>query len=236
MIVTPLKMIVNPFKMKDRISLIALIIANLVPLFGVIFAGWDAGMIVVLYWGENLIVGFYTVLRIAGAKHNPPPNRASKSFVVPFFCVHYGVFCLVHGLFVRQLVRIGERAPGAPEPSGFATMLVAGIWPLAALAVSHGVSYVRNYLLKREFAQATVLREMMRPYTRLVVLHFVVLVAAVPIELLGSPMPMMVLLIVGKMLLDLWLHNVKNRDFLSLAYRMIRKAGVDLSSGQGGTE
>jgi len=229
-------MIANPFKSKDRISLIARIVANLVPLLGVIFAGWDAGMIVVLYWGENLIVGFYTILRIAGAKHNPPPNRASKAFVVPFFCLHYGVFCLVHGFFVLQLVRIGASGPDAPEASGFAAMLRAGIWPLAALAVSHGVSFVRDYLLKREFAKATVLREMMRPYTHLVVLHVVVLVAAVPTQLLGSPLPMTVLLIVGKTLLDLWLHNLKQRDFLSLAYRIIRKAGVDLPADRDGIE
>ena len=232
-------MIVNPFKSKDRISLIALIIANLVPIVGVVVAGWDAGMIVLLYWGENHIVGFYTILRIAGAKHNPPPNRASRTVVVPFFCVHYGIFCLVHGFFVLQVVGIGAGGLDALEEPGFArlaAMLRDGILPLAALAASHGVSFVQNYVVRGEHAKATVLREMARPYTRIVVLHVAILLAALPTIFLGSPLPMVVLLVVGKILLDLWLHNRSHRDFLSLANRLIRDAGIGLSPEQDRTE
>ncbi|MHC4434296.1 MAG: DUF6498-containing protein, partial [Planctomycetota bacterium] len=49
-------------------SLLALAAANVIPLFGAIFWGWDAGNIVLLYWAENLAVGFYNVLKIAFAK------------------------------------------------------------------------------------------------------------------------------------------------------------------------
>jgi len=211
-------MIPNPFKSKDRLSLITLIVANLVPIVGVIVAGWDAGMIVLLYWGENLIVGFYTILRIAGAKNNPPPNRAPRTFVIPFFCAHYGIFCLVHGGFVVGLVSIGSGGPNALRASGvagLAALLRDGILPLAALAVSHGVSFVQNYLVRGEYARTTIMREMTRPYARIVVLHLAILFAALPTVLLGSPLPMVMLLVLGKIYVDLWLHGRSHRNLFT---------------------
>ena len=47
------------------IPVISLLIANAIPLWGVIFLGWDAFYIVLLYWTENLIIGFYNVLKMA---------------------------------------------------------------------------------------------------------------------------------------------------------------------------
>ena len=40
-------------------SLATLVAANLLPLAGVVFFGWDAGVILVLYWAENLVVGSF---------------------------------------------------------------------------------------------------------------------------------------------------------------------------------
>jgi hypothetical protein len=45
-------------------SAIALIAANLLPLFGVFFLGWDAFSIVALYWVENVILGAINVLKM----------------------------------------------------------------------------------------------------------------------------------------------------------------------------
>jgi hypothetical protein len=47
----------------QRWSVWALIAANLVPLGGVLFAGWSAFEVVFLYWLENLIIGFSTSAR-----------------------------------------------------------------------------------------------------------------------------------------------------------------------------
>jgi len=42
-----------------RISTGSLILSNLVPLFGVLFFGWSISTILILYWSENAIIGFY---------------------------------------------------------------------------------------------------------------------------------------------------------------------------------
>jgi Family of unknown function (DUF6498) len=45
-------------------SAYALIAANLVPLFGVLFLGWDAFAIVAIYWAENVIIGVINLLKM----------------------------------------------------------------------------------------------------------------------------------------------------------------------------
>ena len=39
-------------------SIIALIAVNLFPVFGVLFMGWDVFPIMILFWSENVIIGF----------------------------------------------------------------------------------------------------------------------------------------------------------------------------------
>ena len=46
------------------LSITALITVNLIPLIGVLFNDWDAGLILLLYWSENLVLGGYNVLKI----------------------------------------------------------------------------------------------------------------------------------------------------------------------------
>ncbi len=81
---------------------LALLLANLLPLIGVLWFDWDVGSIVVLYWAENLIVGAYTVLRMltTGGVH--------ALFQIAFFCLHYGGFCAIHGLFVLKLTGFAD--------------------------------------------------------------------------------------------------------------------------------
>ena len=49
-------------------SAIALVIANAIPLVGVLFFGWSLITILVLYWVENGIVGFWNIPKIALAR------------------------------------------------------------------------------------------------------------------------------------------------------------------------
>jgi len=195
-------MIANPFKSKDRISLIALIIANLVPVVGVIFAGWDAGIIVLLYWSENLIVGFYNVFKMALVSSDPSKAKTTKKGLIVFFCVHYGFFCMGHGVFV---ILLASFSPMVRE--GVMRTIFRLIWPFLGLFVSHGISFLQNFILRKERASMTVERQMARPYGRIVLLHVAIIFAALPTVLFGSPLPMVMLLVLGKIFVDLWLHG-----------------------------
>ncbi|MBW2485930.1 MAG: hypothetical protein JRE72_00795, partial [Deltaproteobacteria bacterium] len=74
---------------KASLSITALTIANLIPLIGVVFLGWDAAAIVLLYWIENLIVGFFNILRMLLVKVESRSKQFQKLFMIPFFCVHF---------------------------------------------------------------------------------------------------------------------------------------------------
>ena len=84
------------------IPVASLLIANAMPVWGVLFVGWDAFYIVLLYWTENIVVGFYNVLKIVFAGVSQPAAHLGKLFLIPFFIVHYGGFTAVHGFFTKD--------------------------------------------------------------------------------------------------------------------------------------
>lgn len=65
-------------------SALFLIFSNLIPLYGVFFQNWDAFWIVLLYWTENLIIGFFNVLRMAFVRVPKPIENLGKLLMIPF--------------------------------------------------------------------------------------------------------------------------------------------------------
>jgi hypothetical protein len=209
------------------IPLLALIIANAVPVFGVLYLGWDAFSLVLLYWAENIVVGFYNVLRIACAKAPHPAAHLGKLFVIPFFMVHYGGFCAVHGFFVLAMFK--KEADGVMQAADwpcffvFLQMLLGVIrhaysiippnmkYAIAALFLSHGVSFVGNYLMKGEYLNSDVKKQMGDPYARVVVLHVAIIAGGFLTMALGSPAALLLVLIVLKTVFDVKLHKREHR-------------------------
>jgi hypothetical protein len=166
-------------------AVIALLVANAIPLVGVLFFGWNVWTILIVYWLENGIVGVFNVLRMLKAEgpgdadtgrmtmNGRPIDAGAKASLIPFFVLHYGIFWTVHGIFVLILPVFGATAPdggpGADMTSGFdpATIALAVI----ALTISHGVSYYVNFLRGGEYRRVSAAGQMFAPYGRLVVLH-----------------------------------------------------------------
>ncbi len=217
------------------LSLGALILANLLPLAGVLAFGWDAGLIILLYWSENVVIGGFNILKIALARGQHLKEHLSKLFLIPFFAVHFGGFCAVHGFFVLMfaglaeddaMIGVPQGSEGAtwPGPLIFLQLLVGVIarvwrvrpdgltWPLLALTVSHGVSFVQHFLLGGERRRLGPDDLMGKPYARIVILHIVILAGALPVMLLGSPLPLVVLLVLIKIGVDLTLHLRSHRE------------------------
>jgi len=176
--------------------LLTLKAANVVPLFGVIFRGWNAFNIVFLYWAENFAVGFYSILKIAFGRCRRD-EFLGKVLVILFFTIHYGLFTAVHGFLVLLLF---EKEKAASLMSPYMT------GALVALFLSHGVSFVRNYLLKGEFASANLLKLMTIPYGRMVVMHTAIIAGGFLTMTLGSPLGLLVVLIALKTVIDVKLH------------------------------
>ncbi len=209
-------------------SAVFLILANAVPLIGVLLHHWTVFAIVLLYWCENVIVGGFNVLRMVWARPQDGVVWVGKAFVVPFFMFHYGMFTFVHGVFVFAL--FGGGLAHAGSVTGFTAAAALGAirdsgltWPVAGLLASHAFSFFHNYLAGQEYRRAALPLLMFQPYTRVMVLHVAVLVGGFLAQTLGSPVFAMLLLIVLKTAIDLRAH---------LAERRKLGAGGGVPSGQ----
>jgi hypothetical protein len=189
-----------------------LIAANLLPLAGVLFLGWDVFAVLVLYWIENGIVGLLNVIKIWRAVGPPEPGTAplrtvgigralEKAAMIPFFLFHYGLFWVVHGIFVVVLMSIG----GALPEAGASTWLWVGLGGMSLL-VSHVVSLRLNYIGRGEYRRISPGAQFMQPYPRMVVLHLTIVLGGGLIIGLGQPATLVGLLVLLKTGLDLLLH------------------------------
>jgi len=89
---------------------------------------------------------------------------------------------------------------------------VDGLGPLLALVLSHGVSFVQNYVPGREYATLGLRKVMIQPYGRIVMLHVAIIAGGFLVHKLGSPLPLLLILVAAKIGLDLKLHRRSHRD------------------------
>lgn len=200
---------------RSRLTGAVLLAANAIPLLGVALLDWDSFSIMLLFWIENVIVGVLNVLRMLVSQPKSLANWASKLFLVPFFCVHYGMFTAIHGIFViglfgeeyglhmdiPDLLRVPEIFPHAEL-----------WWAVAALAASHLVSFFANFVFGGEYRTTSASMLMMRPYGRVVILHVTIIFGGAAVMALGSPVWALLLLIALKTVGDLTAHRWRNRS------------------------
>jgi hypothetical protein len=125
-----------------------LITINLTPIAGVVWWGWDAFVLLMLYWLETAIIAFWTVVRIAatpqvalsdlhlhGSRRPPSPLG-----VAAFILLHAGIFMTVH-LFLLWGFFAGSWSRRVHGIRDFIDQIVieSGLWaPLLALFIGHG--------------------------------------------------------------------------------------------------
>lgn len=197
----------NPFKTDAdttsvKASAVFLIIANLIPLAGAIFFGWDVFDIVLVYWAENLIVGAFSILRILNVRTET--GSGGKVFTAGFFTIHYGIFCLVHGVIVVSF--LGDSMMGGAFNRAISRLFGELKWAVLALVISHGYSFLRNYLGQGENKRTSVSLEMAAPYPRMLALHMAIVLGGFAIHSLGQPLFLLIILVVGKTVADWKLH------------------------------
>lgn len=196
-----------------RLSSLGVIIANAVPIVCVILFGWPAGVLLLLYWCENVAIGAVNILKMAGSSLGfGPVGVAVGAFVIPFFTFHYGLFCFVHGVFVMLVGSLGRgKAPDFEVSPAGLYRVVEGmartepgfLWSLAAIAGWQLLSFVTDWLAKGRFRDTNPMVQMFEPYPRIIVLHLTLFAGTIPVVLLGNPIWAIVALAVIKTLFDL---------------------------------
>ncbi len=144
---------------------IVLIAANLLPLWAVLTGAAGVGDVFVIYWFENVVVWFTTMVKIVTARGGTA-DLTGNVLTAAFFAFHFGMFTLVHGLFSFILANLTGGLTGEPR-----TWLLL----VAAILASHLVSLGLNWFGQGERNVVTARQAMAMPYPRMIVLHLAVI-------------------------------------------------------------
>jgi uncharacterized protein DUF6498 len=201
-------------------SVIALVLANLVPIFGVLVWHWEVFPLMFLFWSENLIIGAFNVLKMLTANPSSPISWIGKLFIIPFFCIHYGMFTSIHGMLV-----VGMFGGNLRISHGFFNFVPFWQvmrendlgWAVLGLTVSRGVSFFTNYIGKGEYQRASLNQLMSQPYGRIFVMHFTILIGGAMTMALHSPVAGLILLVVLKTAFDLNSHVGERKKFAAVS-------------------
>jgi hypothetical protein len=214
------------------LATILLVLTNLVPLIGVIWWGWDAFLLLMLYWMETAIIAFWTFVRMAASPLSAMGDIRTESgepitsrlAVLAFFIVHAGIFMAVHFMFLWALFS-GGWAARVRGPGDFVREIVlgTGLWvPLVFMFVVRGFSLgydlMRPALFQWKRGRPLETSETSRVqtetvasaivgglYSRIVVMHIVILIGAWLSLAAGARMAPIILLVVLKTLADVGL-------------------------------
>lgn len=192
-------------------AFISLGLFSIVPLIGILFFGWDWREVLLLYWLENISVGIVALINIfkapIGAKRSETgviiddpkakgvENVASRVFMALFFCIHYGLFTLVHGVFVLLIVG-GVFGIGGPLNEGLQWAHLIVSWLIIAAI------QVLMALTRPAQANDSVNHSFLAPYKRIIALHLSIILGIFIIGLLGLPAAAAILLIGLHLVID----------------------------------
>jgi hypothetical protein len=171
----------------SRIGLIALIAANLFVVLQTLRHEWGYYETILVFWGEVVILGGYNVLRltVVGVVGAAPLGTWLAQWVnlgsrwnrfiytaigIGFFVIKFSGFALSIGLFALLLPAMLQ-----PEAEGSGRTIheaLGAVGPglmasVGALCLSHGVSFVRNFLVGREYDRLNIAGLVFWPYARM---------------------------------------------------------------------
>jgi hypothetical protein len=159
------------------VALAGVTLVNSLPLVGVLAFGWNVFAIIVLYWIENIFIGVAHAARIHAAGQIQRKPRQGREEAM-FFAMHYGIFTLVHGVFVFAFfgAMFGLSAPLAGL---VVSVLALAGWQAAVLFMD---------IAERKGLEAADLGTLMlAPYGRILALHLTILGGVFLVNALGQP-------------------------------------------------
>ncbi len=198
---------------------LALLLINLVPLYGVLFIGWQAMIIIVFYVAETLIVGTLHVFKMAVLyimNHNNPKalavDRSANSGVsglglIPFFIFHFGFF-----VFIQMMVFGGFTDKNLIQSFG---LLFTGNYKyaLAVIFITKLTMLISELFWDPEVETKLPDDVFFKPYPRIFVQQFMVILGGGFAMFSKSVMGYLVVLVLCKTILDLAISNIGKERF-----------------------
>ncbi|MEQ1753686.1 MAG: DUF6498-containing protein [Micropepsaceae bacterium] len=182
----------------QRPGAIWILLANAVPVAGVLFFGWQAFALLIFYWIENVILGVFNVLKVAVSGFTKAGNvKLLTLFLIPFFCIHYGIFCYVHGMFLIAVLTIAGAIHDGSVITPESFDLLPRVWhalrsdadlsfSVVVLVVVQLFSFAVMWLGMEKWRDTNPMKQMLEPYGRIVILHLTIFIACIPVIAIGQ--------------------------------------------------
>jgi len=199
-----------------------LLIANFIPLIGVLYWGWDTFVLLMLYWLETVVIAFWTLFRIliaADVAKSFAGEVLGRLYIFIFFLIHSGGFMAGHFVFLWAFYG-GDWTTKLQFNPEFWQLGLREFWdkmvlanglliPLVISFVGRGIGFVAE-MAKQPLWTRLVAEDQHTPngslvgalYVRIVIMHLVILGGAALAQKYGALAPL-VLLIVAKTIVDL---------------------------------
>ena len=178
-----------------------------------------------LYWLESAIIGVFTVLKMLRTEGNLVSNESikmtingetvkapqanpfsAKLFYVPFFTIHYGLFMIVHLVFLLAFFGSTLFTLNSSGSLDFGGVLVGFL----SLVFSHAMSYRINFIGKGEYKVLNASQLMMSPYPRIIVMYLTVLFGGFFAMFSGQSVTALALLVILKTAVDIASHSFEH--------------------------
>jgi len=178
--------------------------------YGVLVLDWSVFIVIALFWLENVVIGIFNVARmlISGARLGRIGLIAALALSA-FFTLHYGMFTVVHGVFVVML--FGQPELGVSMSGLFGPLVRMVDYLLAdreawfaavGITLLQATAFFRWTIASR--AHPAVLPALMfAPYGRIMILHVTVIASGLLVAMLKLPVLGALLLVGLKLVFDI---------------------------------
>lgn len=205
-----------------------LIAANLVPLIGVLFFGWDGKGIIVVYILETIIIGILNALKmlivyLVNGTRNEKKGKSeftqgvSGLGLIPFFLFHYNFFIFVQSVLFFAFSSMWEPMGRGPEPFNVIANFRLYInddtlLALGSLLIANLSYFADDFLLSGKYKTVSMQSLMMAPYKRIFLQQFLVILGGFIFMLTGGISVVMGLFVVLKIIADYLSANYGNNS------------------------
>ena len=204
------------FKQHLTVSDYFIILANLIPLYGVIFMDWNAGSMFIVYCLETVIIGIFNVLKmiiVTVLVRTPDENvsfgtgrNINALFLIPFFIFHYGLFVFIQTqMFFHVSNILNDDRFITSYSEVIEQMGPEGKMVLLIFVISYSLQTFYSFGFSGQYKTIGISRLMFQPYARIFVQQFVVIIGSIFMSL-GAGKVFMLVFIALKIMFEVYIN------------------------------
>lgn len=183
-----------------------LILSNVATIAFALFQQWDVALLLWIYWGQSVVIGYFNVRRMLALKafstenfrinnQAVAPTRETQRKTAGFFALHYGFFHLVYAIFLL-----------ADHSLTTTLSLLSATAGILVFFFNHRFSY--RYNLEKDLARVPNIGTMMFfPYLRIVPMHLMIIFGS---GIAGGSTAKLLLFLVLKTIADVIMHLIEH--------------------------